>query len=351
MAPPTRSWLTAPTIQRARVLDVNTTHYTLTVATEFTKKPLSWIAWASPYMHMDNGEGIYCMPEVGSVCWLVEPSDGGMPFVIAWASIEDTSASHRNRRQSLNPGDIYLGTRDENFMVLRRGGVVQVGATPLAQRLFLPIDNIIKDLCENYSLQTLGGSLEWTVGRKEENGEGKYPTVLTLQARQHADDAKPLAFLRIGSHEGDEDAILSLVLNADGSEAQQPALELKITKSGSVSYKLPKVGNATPQVQWDIEGVVTLHADTSMNLTSRDISAVADQNLALEGKSLVTIKGGSVEITGKPKVTVKSKLDVGTAKAPALLHTPDMMAWIQGVSQFTKVPAPTQHIAQDLKSS
>ena len=160
----TRAAVVPAIIQHARVLDVDIASYTLTIATEFAKKPMSGIPFSSPYQHMNNGEGIYFMPEVGSLCWVCEPSDGGMPFVIAWAPAQD-EGDFKSGKQDLNPGDIYLGTRDENFLILRRGGIVQIGGGPLSQRLYLPVNNTIKDFCENYSLNTVGGDFEWSVKR------------------------------------------------------------------------------------------------------------------------------------------------------------------------------------------
>ena len=176
--PPVKSGPKPSYIHQAKILDVNITNWTLSVHTEFTQKPLTDIPFAVPYMHPNNGEGIYFMPEVGSICWLCEPSDGGKGFVIAWAPPSvDGPGQFRGHRQDLNPGDIYLGTRDENFLILRRGGVVQIGGTGLCQRMFLPINNTIKDFCENYGLHTLGGDLEWTVNREETIDNGHRPAI------------------------------------------------------------------------------------------------------------------------------------------------------------------------------
>src|SRR4051812_45939524 len=106
---PVRSGTTPARIHQAKVLDVNVANWTLSVHTEFTQKPLTDIPFAVPYMHPNNGEGIYFMPEVGSICWLCEPSDGGKGFIIAWAPPSvDGPAQFRGHRQDLNPGDIYL---------------------------------------------------------------------------------------------------------------------------------------------------------------------------------------------------------------------------------------------------
>src|SRR5258708_39925591 len=109
-------------IETARIIDVDVATYTVSIATQFSKKPQNDIGFATPYQHFNNGEGIYFMPEVGSLCWVCFPSDGNRPFVLAWKSASD-EGDERSKKQDLNPGDIYLGTRDENFLILRRGGI------------------------------------------------------------------------------------------------------------------------------------------------------------------------------------------------------------------------------------
>jgi len=68
----------------------------------------------------------------------------------------------RGNRMLLNPGDYVLSTRDDNKIVLRRGGLIQIASTGLAQRLYIPLGNYIKDFFENYGAFSPNGSLEWT---------------------------------------------------------------------------------------------------------------------------------------------------------------------------------------------
>ena len=303
-----RRQLDDATVQRARVLDVNVSNYTLVVQTELTQKTLAWVSWSSPYMHPYNGEGIYCMPEVGSLCWLMEPSDGGMPFVVGWTSLPGKDRSHRNRRLDLNPGDIYLGTRDENHILLRRGGVVEIGATPLAQRLFLPINNMIKDLCANYSLQTLGGELKWTVGIPEENSYGDKQTTFTINAKEKATDVEHVATVQIGSHGEGDPTILSLVLRASGEKDAVANLTVTGKKSGDLDL------TSKGAITWKVTGDVKVDA--------KNITLTATQKAALVGTQVAEMTGGLVNIVAKSGVVAvdaKGGMMVSTSGAgPAL---------------------------------
>lgn len=336
--PISRLALVSPSIQKARVLDVDTRHYVCTIATEFTQKPLTWVTFMVPYLHHNNGEGVFFMPEVGSVCWVCEPSDGGMPFILGWCSVEDENSSHRAHRLDLNPGDIYLGTRDENRIILRRGGVIQIGATPLAQRFYLPVDNIIRDLCENYYLETLAGGLSWSLDLPEnipEGQEGHRPGAFRLVAREFSDDPNPVAKLQIGSHTPDDATILSLDLHDSGGSGQKPRVALKISKAGKVAWELKK-GDTPAVASWNVEGDFTVNA-------MQDITLAADRNAVLFGKEMATVRGGAVTLEATSGAVAVSSaggmtvtksgggpaLTVGAGTVPVLLATPAFLAWLR----------------------
>jgi hypothetical protein len=304
----------SPVIARAKVLDVNPTHYVCTVAIELYGQVLTWVSFASPYQHSANGEGVYCMPEVGSVCWLCWPSDGHMPFILGWMTAQTSGdSSFRANKMDLNPGDIYLGTRDENHLILRRGGIVQIGATPLAQRYYVPIDNVIRDMCENYHLETLGGELSWVVKIPEENKEGKLETCLTLEAMEFADDPKSVATLKIGSHGSGDKTILSLKLRESGAEAAKLVHDLVLSKDGNLTLLTKK------DVSWKVE----------------------------EGKFSLDVKGDvTLKTAGKLLVNATGNMEVAAALTkvggalPVVLNSTDLATWIAAVTVLLNGTSP-----------
>lgn len=337
--PPVKSGTKPAHIHQAKVLDVNIANWTLSVHTEFTNKPLTDIPFAVPYMHPHNGEGIYFMPEVGSPCWLCEPSDGGKGFVIAWGPAPiDGPGQFRAHRQDLNPGDIWLGTRDENFIVLRRGGVVQIGGTGLCQRIFLPVNNTIKDFCENYGLHTLGGDLVWAVEREEKTDDGKRPALLTLSARAMANDAKPIATLQIGSHDGDDKTILTLKINESGEDGAETKISLKMDKEGTVKWELKK------DLTYKIEGKVTVDI-------KGDVTAKTEGKVTLEVKDKLKVKAKGIDFDADgdkmtikaSKVEVKEEMEVGGSGGKEVwLNDPAFTSWISSHTHPTSSPgAPT----------
>lgn len=240
---PTRVW-------KARVLDVDIEKYTVTVVGMHEKKILAGVPWGSPYQH-PLGEGDYSMPEVGAVCWVCDPSDGNTSFVVGWGPVAN-DGDFSNNRKKLNPGDHYIGTRDGNDIILRRGGVLEMGSTPLCRRFFLPVGHFIKDFAENYELNTLGGQLSWTVDRPETTTDGARPAHFVLSAKQFADDPNPVAVLEIGSHEDSDEHILSLIVRDSGKDGAKLKHSLFLDKTGNMTVV------TKGDIDWKTEGNVTL---------------------------------------------------------------------------------------------
>jgi hypothetical protein len=310
-------------IETGQVIDVDIEAYTVSAVTQFTKKPLSGLGFATPYQHHANGEGIYFMPEVGSLCWICFPSDGSKPFVLAWAPARDDNDSLRSKKMGLNPGDIYLGTRDENFLVLRRGGVVQIGGGPLSQRMFIPINNAIRDFCENYTLSTLGGELDWSIQRSENTTDGNRPATLTLRAKQYADDPDYVAVLEIGSHSDSSQNILSLVINASGQVGAATKISLEFQKDGSVSWSCE--GN----VDWSVRGNFSLEAQGNVSISSSLRTSIQGTTVDVQANGSASIKAGAtLDLLAGAMVTVGPMMRVGAGTFPVLLADPAFLTWL-----------------------
>jgi len=174
----------AAQILQGRVVNVNVVKWTVDVVMQFDRKRYFQVQVGSPYQHPSNGEGMYVVPEVGATCMVCIPSDSAPPFVLSFVmpsqTVNDSSpdapmgteshgqqvahptdASFAGNRPQVKPGDIVMRTRDSNFVVLHRGGVLQIGATELAQRIFIPLRNLVTDISENYEHHNSNGSVVW----------------------------------------------------------------------------------------------------------------------------------------------------------------------------------------------
>lgn len=313
-------------IHTARIVNVNINDWTVDAISDVGDKRFFDMQVMNPYFHYMEGEGIYAMPEVGALCWVCKPSTGlrAAEFILGFqAPFDQYSISYRCGRQSLNPGDIMMRTRDENFIILRRGGVIQIGATPIAQRIYIPIRNFIKDFAENYELHTLGGELTWLTDRDDTTVDGAAPTTFSLLAKEKADDPDHIAKLTIGSHRGDEQTTLHLATFADGLGGPAHKVDIKFTKEGDVTWD---VRHNFDLVVAKSFSVTTEEEDVSFD-SARDFSAMAAANMNLEAAGNVTqVAGGNSkeDVSGVKTVDAKGGINLG-GPAPvnaAVLDTP-----------------------------
>lgn len=322
--------------EQATVTDVNRKTYTVTVQTKHSNKDQRDVQVLAPYHHYANGEGIHHLPEVGAQCYLAFPSDNTPPFIMGYvapprvlnssdgdperstmaAGGSSTDVSYQSKRPDFNPGDIGITTRDENFLFLRRGGVLQIGATGIAQRVYVPVLNYIKDFCENYAMHTFGGDLEWTVARPEKDPKGKAAASWVFHLHEFAGDK--MATVRVRH--------LPLSSGAD----KKAAWEIQVAPQGIDKTK----------------GTVSGATYTMMVLTDGTKSEIigANREIEVKGDDKLTVKGNrSAKITGDDSVQAKnlklkasaeavidaSKTSIGGAGAtePAILGQA-FMTWI-----------------------
>lgn len=319
-------------MERGRVLTVNIRDFTVDVATEFTFKNKFDIPFMSPYCHQTQGEGMNFMPEVGATCWICTPSEEGKDAFVLGFTMVDENGSLRGGRDLMNPGDIQHKTRDGNFVWLRRGGIVQIGSTPICQRVYLPIRNIVQDYAENYELHTPAGDLTWTVARKEEDANGHQACLYTLAAKEFSDDpnTNPLAVLKVGSHGEGNPTILSLLTRDKGGGSTATSLE--ITKDGELNWTVNKfVLNVKGDAELAIDGLFSLAVKGAIEISSL-------QALTASASSMSLAAGGSSFALGSSGASLSGvQVNLGEAQFPALRASPDLLSWIGAVTAALNV--------------
>jgi hypothetical protein len=318
----------AATIHRAHIINVNIRDYT--VDAQLESHPFSMhfdIPFMTPYLHQNQGEGINFMPEVGSICWVCSPSETGKgSFVLGWTPVHETG-TFRAGRELLNPGDLHFSTRDGNFIYIRRGGVVQIGATPVCQRIYIPIRNIIRDFAENYELSTPAGDLTWKVNRTDEQSDGHRGCLYTLACKEFSDDPNtdPLAVLKIGSHGEGIDTILTLETRDQGGGTVKTRLE--ISKAGEVKWSIEK--DLTLEVKGDftttVKGKMTTTSTGDMGLESKSKMTGKAPVIGLDGGGAKLDLAGTAALNG-------SAVNLGDALFKVVVDTPTLQAWINAVT-------------------
>jgi hypothetical protein len=318
------------------IANVNTKNFTADWVSQYSGKQITDLQIMAPYFHYNNGEGFSCVPEVGAICTVCFPSDGDPPFIMGFlggpemegASVDkylstklkdagveseedlpaaksttsggsttkstnSSDASFRGGRPLLNPGDMLWQGRDENFVVLRRGGVLQIGATNICQRAYIPVLNYIRDFCENYELNAAAGTLSWVVNRVENDPDGNAPTEFTLLAREYAQDKKASIKVWVGglsdADEVNDKTFVEVTIAPQSIDAASGEL------SGSSEYvlRIDKAGNTYLKQSGDRTDEIGGDSSTTIK-GGRTTKITGDDSSTITGNSSTTIIGTHV---------------------------------------------------------
>ena len=203
-------------LELCEVTDVNTTEFTVSLMGVFTHKPHAEMPFASLYCHPDHGGGVYVMPEVGSYAYVFTSADGTsmlMGFVTNPQSVEgevfdkngtpsliesSTGPDFSGFRLDMEPGDIAMATKDGNRVVLRRGGIVQIAATGIAQRLYIPVGNVIRDYFERYQARSPQGRIEWGHATILEEDDDTVAVLIEYDFKESIEDTSAAVEVRFG---------------------------------------------------------------------------------------------------------------------------------------------------------
>lgn len=153
-------------IELARVVAVNPVDYSVDLLTDKNSHPLIGVKIMTPISHPDHMGGFNFMPEVGASCYVLFYEDQYfvLGFVIEGGLVDPLKSpgpTYTGGREPLEPGDICMATVDGNQVVVRRGGIVQIGSNGLCQRLYIPGQNIIREYFQRYHGISPLGEIDW----------------------------------------------------------------------------------------------------------------------------------------------------------------------------------------------
>lgn len=363
-------------VHEGQVVDVNLMNWTVDVITKFDQKFYGNIQVSTPYAHFNRGEGFYAMPDIGAKCYVCIPSDGPPPFVQSFimpmetidgasedapngtdggkggVTQEATAASFAGGRKRAKPGDIGITNRDGSFVHLHRGGVLQIGATELAQRIYIPLQNLITDISQNYEHQNTGGSINWFIAHGESSSNP--PTVSRHTYRLLANDEKATVRVAIGKLSdvikepeeqvrsdltqlgfGSEPTVCEVLIAPGAIDPERGDMTSETRGASVLRYFFDKAGNTLFRTHGSI--VVRAKGKLRMRVTGDvDINGGGNMALTFAGSGRIAVSGG-LDITA-PII----RLNGGTAPCARVGSTVTMavVAPIPIVVSVAGVPSP-----------
>ena len=351
----------AAIVAQCRVINVNMVNWTVDVVSQFDRHHYSDIQVSSLYLHYDNGEGVYVMPEVGAQVMVTIPSDTSPPYVSAFLapmsqaadatvsnpttavqtsstgtqSADPNAASNaaapsgtRSRggavpnpgndasfaagRYPANPGDIIMRGRDGNFAILHRGGVLSIGATEIAQRIYIPLGNKVMDVSGEFEHQNIGGSIHWGI---QQGPSVKNPATECMETyRVFANDqfasirvASGKVLHPVGEPDGETDnatdilyyevAVASGGFKAVSGDLSDPGIRNQTV----LRFFFDKVGNVflrcAGTALFNFKKSLTLKIATDFNVSCKTMELQASDTAKVGGGSYTEITGATVKVS------------------------------------------------------
>lgn len=312
-------------IFEARVLNVDLVSFTADVLSKFDGHRYNNIPWSSPYQHFTRGQGFFYIPEPGSKCHVCCPADSTTPYILDFVvpsespqedelDGSDARTSFRGGKPTGKFGDMGMRGVDGNFVILHRGGTLQIGCGALAQRIYLPLQNMIQDICQNWGVATTGST--WQLLSRDPRREGDAaPTQGVFTYRLDSGDAGAFLRVKFGTF-GDPvldqleeagpgpginkykvgDPVVEVVLSPLGF-SDKGSTNPETIKNLCLRFLLDKTGNLVLRAKRN----VYIRTNGSFEVQSdQDIILTAKRSLTLTSNAIARIGGKSTtEVTGE----------------------------------------------------
>jgi hypothetical protein len=194
-------------VKQGMIVAINRTKWTCSV--KFDSGVTQEDVAIAPIYLNKNGNGIYYMPEIDSMVLMAEvgdkqfllgtsyPIDESKPFESAddTANEEDLAPAHNALRPTGDPGDYTFTTRGGGFINMKSSGLIEVGASQISRRVYIPINNFIRDLCQSYQLNTAGGNLDFLI-RDGDSSHGSVTEMVNQNPSNPNDVPQEISFFK-----------------------------------------------------------------------------------------------------------------------------------------------------------
>lgn len=288
---------TASSVLKGHVYEVNTKRYTASVVTEGAGRKFPDLPVLTFYAHSEKGEGAYVLPDIGASCWIAtDGSDSANSAVILGFTPlslpvpakgdrdtqpqegDEVAADYGLKRPQRLPGEFGWTSRDGAFCHYRKGGIVEIGSSRSCQRVYLPLGNHIRDMCEDYGQLTAGGVHYFNTDRREGDDGSDANSVWRVMVRNKSADAKATVLLEAGHAQGDKRLHIAIGAKAvdfkDGTYTVSDALyRLTIDESGNIDEQAAQVhrrqGTTTIEIAGDMDESVTGSSTETVTATKK----------------------------------------------------------------------------------
>ena len=204
---------------RAKILSVDRVKWTCTVQSDLDNRVFDGVAIEPTHVNSEGG-GQFFLPEANSIVWCCRPGNQVTPFIMSTSTLpkqedEGDDAEDPNDRRFNRPvvgeGDLVLASSGTARVILRKGGVLEVGASESAKRIYTPLQNIIREFSQSWEHFTGGGRMSMKCRDDDETfGSELTPTEFNFEWREFCEDDVPMIDVRMGRIKAEDDQKIPL---------------------------------------------------------------------------------------------------------------------------------------------
>jgi hypothetical protein len=250
-----------------------------------------------------TASGAYGVAKKGTHCLVAilgesHPMDGGAKraFILGFVGPLDDTGNFRGIRHNIQPGSYGIFNDTQGGLFVSVGGFIRNLASAACTRFYVGLEDIISDICQNYTLDCGGGRMEWL--KDVESGSSYLQLRIWKNANFRQDDTKPHVDVIIGDVFGSKKASgatsTEIIKVRVFNTASTPTLTLTILDDGS--YTLDN-GNEI-SVKSDGEIKITAKSGTTIEIDT-------DGNVEIDvGAEDIDLKGTGVATVDFPRVNI-----------------------------------------------
>ena len=261
----------------------------------------------------------------------------------------------RTNQVDIDPGDKLIKTIAGNRIIVRSGGTIEIQAAQSCRTFWIPSQNLINSVCQNFELETAGGHLKWRMDKKS------LDTNLQLKVWNSVSTTDNGVTMDIGTippsnEEVSNDTIKPYAVGDlifdfkqgtldDKLKFAKRSLRMSIKKDGSLFFDIGPskftltvdaiTGDVNFETKGSVKGLVKKDVELSVEgavtaTVKKDITLNAEANVIAHIKNDMT-----ATIDGKASVSAKGDISVNTDSNANLTAKGNVVASAGGDASVT----------------
>lgn len=249
-------------------------------------------------------EGDYALflPRVGT--YVVVLFINSEPYMVGVYPLSNTfGAGGRTNQEALLPGDFGMMTVAGNSLIVRSGGTIEISSTKGCRTYWLPSDETITSVCQNFELEPAGGRLHWTVDPKS--------SATTMEWLMWDNADTPTAGVKVQAGTTDAGPVFDMKVGPlDANlDVTSPTCEVSIAVDGTTTVN---VGPGKVTMTLAPDGSFTVQTSGAVNVNcGADANVTASGNVNVKGAKIILNSAGSGVTTANSHMNV---IDLITGK-------------------------------------